>query len=489
MKSVTNLHTSSMKPIVIFFFVVFGFFFVFFTQISPLSVFEMDEWTHNNVTRGLYPEFGKWNPSRVLPEVANSFVADLSNWALKPFIGDYLDSLVVGHSIVISLFIAAFSTFIYRFLVKRFSLKILEAGFLATILTILNLLIFKTSATNNLSVFALDNRILFYFYTLPAMLDIVIVLMIYERNDLSKANKYWGWLILLVYLGVFSNLFTSVILLGWAVLSLFIDIIKRKKQTYIEVIKHNWINLAIIFLFVVSLIFESSGGRAGDFNNINLLTEIKRSIKILAGVFSGVNLLAGLFLLMGILFSIKSIMEKRNPNRLLMVKLLFNSILIILFEIILCARVGSGKIGNTQVTGIIFLNIFIVAIFGWAEIIHEHRAIVNILPIIVMVMFFESKPLSSTTFRPVNPARVNGRVAQQISRDWLNDLLEKYNRGDRSITVNVPKFNGPDNYPLSVRTTQHIAQLLLRHNVISEPISLEFHPDINLNSKYGIHKE
>lgn len=52
---------------------VFGFLFVWFTQIHPLVVYDADDWTYLAYVRSATPIWGDWNPAKVFPETVMPF--------------------------------------------------------------------------------------------------------------------------------------------------------------------------------------------------------------------------------------------------------------------------------------------------------------------------------------------------------------------------------------------------------------------------------
>ena len=54
--------------VAIFFLLVFGFLFMFFTQVHPLVIYDGDDWRYIAYTRQALPSWNEWNPSRVFAE-------------------------------------------------------------------------------------------------------------------------------------------------------------------------------------------------------------------------------------------------------------------------------------------------------------------------------------------------------------------------------------------------------------------------------------
>lgn len=79
--------------------------FMFFTKISPLVLFDSDDWINISNYRLPIPIMGAWNPSRVFPEFLMSSVGWVSAFVTNYFIKDYFLSITYTSAIVVSIFI------------------------------------------------------------------------------------------------------------------------------------------------------------------------------------------------------------------------------------------------------------------------------------------------------------------------------------------------------------------------------------------------
>ena len=64
----TKQEISGKYGVVVCFLLIFGFFFVFFTQVHPLVIYDGDDWRYIAYTRQALPSWNEWNPSRVFAE-------------------------------------------------------------------------------------------------------------------------------------------------------------------------------------------------------------------------------------------------------------------------------------------------------------------------------------------------------------------------------------------------------------------------------------
>lgn len=480
----------SKLPYIIFFTSTLLFLFVFFTQINPIAIFEMDEWTHNTVTRRMLPQVGAWNPSRILPEITIPTVGSISAMIIAPLLqSDYITAQVTGHALFISAAIAFFISYVALFMKNTLEISTRNAISLSTIALILCLLIFKTKEAGNLSILTPDNIILFYFYTLPAMLCIGICLKLHALQLKPESGRFHGWLLLGIYLALFSNLFTSSILAAWSLASLRLSRTKssftKKKSTSFLV--GNWKLILILAIWISSFALEATGGRSENFQNIDLIVNIKLSVKTLLKTFLATNTVAIAFLIIGVAKALTcAVSHKDILSKSLYQKLIITTILTTLFEVLLSARVDPKKLSSVHLSGIIMLMIFVTAIIGWSQILKKSAKATNLIPILIGVMIFEASPFNATTFQPINPPKINGLVAQNISRDIINQIVEAEKSGKEAIEVKIPKFTGSNNYPISTKISHHLESVILKHNITTRPIKITLLPDESMNKKHHI---
>lgn len=81
---------------------------LFFTKITPLVVFDSDDWLYVSYRRMPVPIWGHWNPSRVLPELLMPFVSSLGALVLYPLTGDYMGALTLVFAVTVSLVIVVY---------------------------------------------------------------------------------------------------------------------------------------------------------------------------------------------------------------------------------------------------------------------------------------------------------------------------------------------------------------------------------------------
>lgn len=108
----------------------FLFFLLFFYKIHPLVLLDTDDWTYSYMARRAVPQWGAWNPARVLPEVLMPLVTLISKSSLDVFMQNHFAAISLGYAITLSAFIATMVCFLYRLLEKSNSRLVLLLYFL-----------------------------------------------------------------------------------------------------------------------------------------------------------------------------------------------------------------------------------------------------------------------------------------------------------------------------------------------------------------------
>lgn len=128
---------------------VFGFLFVWFTQIHPLVVYDADDWTYLAYVRSATPIWGDWNPAKVFPETVMPFFSTVAVYTLMPLLGDYILAQTVMHALVVSAFITVY-VFCFTELVKRvLPVKTAGAVSASALFLLLHFLIFRSRQQDN----------------------------------------------------------------------------------------------------------------------------------------------------------------------------------------------------------------------------------------------------------------------------------------------------------------------------------------------------
>ena len=98
---------------------VFVVMFVFYSRIHPLVIYDSDDWKYIVFTRHAFPVWKEWNPTRVLPEIFMSLVAETGSFVIYPFTKDFINANIIINAIVVSLFITLYIYTFYKVIEKN----------------------------------------------------------------------------------------------------------------------------------------------------------------------------------------------------------------------------------------------------------------------------------------------------------------------------------------------------------------------------------
>jgi len=115
----THTHTEELRDkikLVLFLIFVFMLFFVFFTKMYPITIFDTDDWSNAASHRKGVPIWGAWNPIKVLPETSMGIATRLATMIILPFNNDFISTMTIMYATIVSLFILAYTYYFMKFI-------------------------------------------------------------------------------------------------------------------------------------------------------------------------------------------------------------------------------------------------------------------------------------------------------------------------------------------------------------------------------------
>lgn len=230
---------------IIFGLLLFGFFVTFFVYVHPIVIFDTDDWDYIYSIRSAIPDWDNWNPAKLFPEIVMGIASQVAATILYPISGDYVNSLIWGHGVFISIVILVYVITFIKLIREKYQLSSEVAISYAMLFVLLHFIIFRKNPSGNGHLFYSSNVTCYYNYLLPTLLNCIAVmeLMRMENNEnlwKTKTAISKGLFYVLVYLCIFSNLFSSVVLVAYVGGRLLIDLWKElsnrkfKLGTYIK---------------------------------------------------------------------------------------------------------------------------------------------------------------------------------------------------------------------------------------------------------------
>ena len=465
---------------VLFFLILIIFTYIFFRVIHPLIVFDTDDWWYIYFSRKAIPMPGTWNPARVLPEILMPLVSEIASYTLYPITNDFIGSLATVHALVVSLFVIIYIYSFYKLCRDVFCDSVTIAMSCSLLFYMLHFLVFRVNENANIFLFNAHNVTCYFYYVIPVMLNASLVMWMLNRKwfnaSINKATPFLkGVYYLLIYLAVFSNLYSSVIIVTYAVADILIDLKKGVRSKIYQIIS--------IALWIISAVFEMFGGRAKDVYdaNITLFGELKKTLKLLFTIFSKVN--TGFLLITIIAFGVLVYFVVVHRENSLYYKLIIAGFMTLAFEVLLCAVTGFARINRPDVLIAFFFFFFVLLCALICTFLEEHTKLLIIAPIVLLVIFFEINT-EGVTFIEANTPNINSKIAEQISRDIVKQITSAEQNGESEITLYVPKWNSDDNWPHGMYGADRFAKALYKHGVLNKKMVVHMVPSEEMYLKY-----
>lgn len=472
----------------------FIFLFVFFFKIHPLVFFDSDDWHYIAYNREALPVWKVLNPAKVLPETFMPLMSDIGAYFLYPFTHDYVNSITFMHAIVFSVAICIYLVNAKITIDSLSSGKIKNTVLIAFFL-LLHFSLYKTKVIDNDFVFAARDLNCCYNYILPGIWNATLV-MFFMRNGcyIKKEGDtvQSSLLLILVYLGIFSNLFQSIILTAYLCSDLFFSLLSeiRKKTFQIRTYcKQKATHFFILALWAGAMIYEANGGRASGAGSIQLIKtwqyfwetypiKLNKSsvIIVVFCIISAIIMLARL----------KKRGEKDNFFGDYIIRMLLAGIITGVFIFLLCSKVNPSYITrNDVIFGAVFyffISGLLSAAYIWGKV--KYR-ITFILPLLLYV-FLMNNLMGYRIFRESIVNNVWAKNAISINNYLIEQMVNADETGASQLSLKVPKWDTGDNFPHADYMGSEITVTLYKHGVISRWIDVTIEPDESINQKYNL---
>lgn len=469
---------------------------LFFEKAHPLVILDADDWTYISQSRIALPSARFWNPARILPELLMPYAVSLGVLLFSRL--GYLSSITVTNGLVLSLFITLYVHAFFRLLTDRLRLAPGRAALLALLFLLLHFSLFRTAPSQNGYLFWSKDVTCVYYYVIPGLLNCSLVMLLartglhrrfWEKKELGKKSL----LLLGAYLAVFSNLFESAILACWCALELLNALLRlgKKRLAPRDLWREQSFSLALVLLWLLSALFESLGGRGAAAPAGSFGAALGESFRRAAGFFGGIYLLVWMLILgTGALLLLTVLRKKpadgqREPLRELLLPLLLLGLLLLLFEILLCAKVDPAYARRSDVMfGVCFALLALTGLALGLLLLRWER-LVLLLPLLLLILF-SATDTRGRTFLDSNDILAPAELCTDLDQALVDQVLEAQARGESSVTLHVPDYGGGDNWPHAVYLGERMAASLYKHGLTRELMQIEILPDPALNRQFAL---
>lgn len=471
------IHISSKQRLItsLFFVAVFLLFCIFFINMHPLFPYDCDDWRFMSYNRIAMPSIHQWNPGKVFPELMFAYVSNLAAYTIYPLCGDYFKAQTLVHGIVVSLFISVYFYAFYRLLVKRFSVERYQGMILTMLFLLLHFLIMRVDEQSNAHLFYTSDLCCYYHYIIPNVLNATLVLSLLEHDWLKSPQMSLtkgSFLLVVVYLAVFSNLYCSSILVIFLGCQLLICI--RGEQSCLDYAKKNWLKIVIILLFFSFAAIEAVGQRSGmaatEAKGASLGAQLIKAVENLQQI--QIN---SVFLLLLVLCAGYGVWYCIRKKRLAPVTLtlMVTMVVTLLYIVLLSAKVNPAYVLRPDILFSVCFPLMLLMMHAFVVLCREQKKAAIFLPLLVLFVFSRTNTRLST-FKDLGAEYGDIEVLQRINKNIFQQVIDASHlqKGD-SITFVVPDANNTElnNWPFYVSTMTTVSRTLEKHGVIPQHLS------------------
>ena len=495
------MHNKRKLALPFFYGAVFLFFYLWFSQIHPLTVYDADDWRYISEVRSGIPIWGHWNPSRVFPEVFLPFFSSLAVHTLMPLLGDYLRSLTVMHAIIVSFSILVYTVSFSRMIRRLLNLSEMGILYTTALFLIFHFLVFRSFDSSNTYLFYCWDLTCYYYYLIPALINASIVMTFMANRTFSHRLQTMGFerqglCLAFLYYATFSNLPASGILASFCGSMILTDLLYRliRKKKFHNFVRNNALCITIFLLWLVSAVFELSGGRAGAQHmgvREPLLQGLYRVLYDLIWLPFDFNhgflLISGISVFWAIIQMLRSCC--REPADQILLWNIITSFVafsaMTAYIVVLCASVDVTYIHRMEYQfGFLFYGLMLIAIaFGY--VIQKNPRLFLIIPVLLIILAGECNTLGKT-YTESNQTNLDPEIATQISQDLIDQFIAADQSNAESLILYIPQWQTSGNWPHSSYIPYLISNTLYEHGIISRQISAEAFPTEEYNQKYGL---
>ncbi|MCI1997944.1 MAG: hypothetical protein LKJ49_04830 [Olsenella sp.] len=495
---------------------------VFFTQVYPLSMSNADDWLNITKVRSGLPEWGGFNPSKVLPETLFPLAGYLAAYVVYPLSHDYLGAITLVSALVVA---GAITWYVVSFgrVLERYA----KTGAFATACVMLvfflchfALLFGALSDGGAAYLFGAYDLTGYYHYIVPALwcgalaFSLIVRGAGLEPNDgLTEGMGRKSLGVLLIYLGMFSNLFSSIALAAFAGASLLVDLpslgrARRGDATMPQAVasyaRRNAALLLVIAFWLVTLAFEFSGTRAsGAMSHQPLaLGAVLGNLAIVWNLlYKRLLALLALCLVAYVAWHVRGASpagEARDARRLVVV-VFVDLMLALAFSVCLSARIDPFRVvdGVTEyyiVRGDVLLAVMeaplMLCCVGMGYALGRVRWLQVLAPLCAFALAVTVVGNIGSYIPPVS-GRMTARQDIAVTNDLIGQIVRADSEGKSEVTVATCRFDNPKaiNWPQTPGMVESMAHTLYVHGLTKRELTTTWYADPVLNERYGISED
>jgi len=470
---------------------VFAFLLVFFLGYHPLTVNNLDDWTYMMFRRPAVPQSTQWNPAKVLPEILMPACAQLAVWLVMPLTGDYITALSIVFNVVFCLFITLYIMMFSRLIMRLTGMDAPVTVLLSALFLVFHFRSWMSPWIPSQHLFFSEGLTTYYNYTVPALLNLMLVMLMDSAADgdalvSPRRAVSRGMLVVLMYLAVFSNLYSSVILAVYCGVSMALALVKalKGKASLRAWLGESVFHIGVLIAWFVSMAFELFGSRAGSMaSDAPLRTRIGQTLSILLveleKMEDTVFWLCVLMIAAGlVLLAIsRGRHETDQAYATAMLRYLLCAGLTLLYLILLSAVVAPAYIARKDVLiGAVFY-VFAAAFISLAYLIRRWKSVAIAVPLVTFIMAFDVL-IGISSFARSNALYLPQKTCMAINRSFVEQVLEADRMGQTRVTIAVPAGNAMlGNWPYTHNMGYRMRDAMAAHGMVKHVRDVVFEVD------------
>lgn len=308
-------------------------------------------------------------------------------------------------------------------------------------------------------------------------------------------SGYRGILLLIIYLAIFSNLPASAILAAYSGGVVLLHIWKDgiiTKNFQVNTVRKIKIYIGVLVLWLISAIYELSGGRAsaGMGYTLSFMQGLRETLHIFQTMVGQLNrtFIAGCVVILLIAALLYAFQEEKSDDFTLcnnMVVLFIALIASIAFTCVLCAEVKADYAYRSDyLYGIFFFAILSISfVLSW--VISRFSKMEIFLPIILFILVFDVNTKGSTFLEP-NISNVPANTCLAVSNDIIDQITKARDAKETEMVLYVPVHATDDNWPHTKLLEYILIDTLYEHGIIDSWIDITLCPTLEINQKYNL---
>ena len=463
-----------------FFSALFLFFYIWFTKVHPLVIFDADDWTYLVPDRKAWPIIGEWNPAKVFPEVFMPFCSTIGAFLLMPAVGDYVSVMTITHGFVVSVFLTGYLFCFYKMMQRLFDFGEWECILSSLIFLMFHFLALRSGYEDNNYLFLCEDVNCYYNYLIPGVLNAGIVMVLVGNEKFKgflQGEKYAlkGIFLLIAYMAIFSNLVDSILLAVYAGAVLLVGILKDIKGFNLKnYIKKFAFPLILFAVWFISALFELTGGRMTTSEGVSgsLLVNFKDTLFYLKEMLLSCN---RLFLVVCVAVCAASLWANRGKMGGSCGQTLLLWVVCVGAEVAvmcaLCAMVDPVYMTRSEYLFGIFFYCLVLVMLLFGQLLKTKPQVMTVLPILLCVLLSATNT-KGKTFRESNMENLPPAVCAGISRSLVEQVVAADQQGKTETDLIVPKWDSEDNWPHATVLIHRVSYPLYEHGIAQRPIAL-----------------